>query len=377
MIKKILIFTSIVVLGLLSLQSQNVTNLCYDEEFTERISVNPDAKLNNLTILEKLKFIEKKYTQKHHVYFNRAGNATRDVYFLSHENMFPEWYTPPTIFKSDETGTKSYFTTHNQYQVDGWTGGLKTTTKLGEYKVNAKGEKYLEQRYSSLADQYYQTWNQKAQTDGFLPMNKYRYPTSRELDDMEREGFVVDVSGDLIKVSDSSIRLVWDTKQKVFNKQEIEAGSVVSTTRSYYKLDKVFNELLIHRKVVNTPGIFTHGDCYEMVTETIYENYDKVCMTKDLTLSSDELAAETENDSRNQLKVFPNPANDQLTVQIPIFEMKTTLQITNLDGEVLKLILVDKNAENHTFNVNNLPAGIYVIKCIQGNSNFSSKFVKL
>lgn len=377
MVKKLLIFTSIVVFGLMTLQSQNVNNLCYHEEFTERISVNPVAKLNNLTILEKLKFIEKKYTKKHHVYFNRAGNATRDVYFLSHENMFPEWYTPATIFKSDETGTKSYFTTHNQYQVDGWTGGLKSTTKLGEYKVNAKGEKYLEQRYSSLADQYYQNWNHKSQTDGFLPMYKYRYPTSRELDDMEREGFSVNVSGDIIRVSNPTITLVWDTKQKVFKKQEIEAGNVVSTTTTYYKLDKVFNELLIHRKVVNTPGTFTHGDCYEMVSETIYHSYDNKCLDKDMSLKSADALSVGENDNKNPLKLYPNPANDQLTVHIPLTEVKTTIQITNLDGEILKQRLIDKGVDYQNVNISSLPAGVYILKCIQGNSNFSSKFVKL
>jgi hypothetical protein len=96
----------------------------YTEEHSEKIAIANEVNLNTLNIIDKLKFKEKTLRQNYNVYFNLNGHQTVDAYFVSHENMFPKWYTPPLMIRTDEDGIKSYFSGNNPIMKDGWTGGL-------------------------------------------------------------------------------------------------------------------------------------------------------------------------------------------------------------------------------------------------------------
>lgn len=243
--KKIICFHLIMVLGgafVLSAQAPLVNNLCYDEAFTERISVVGDVDLSTLGILDKLKFRQKEYIKTHHEYFNSAGNAVHDVLFASHENMFPAWYTHPSTIRSDESGIKAYFAEQNEYLLDGWTGGSKGETVHGVYVESSKTKadgRYLAQEYSEQALKAYEAWNEKVDMEGFLPRFTFSYPSLGELKSLQDEGYDVSTSQDIIQVQDTSINLAWDIAEKIF------AGSI-SNPGALLKPSKPIMSTILH-----------------------------------------------------------------------------------------------------------------------------------
>ncbi len=74
------------------------------------------------------------------------------------------------------------------------------------------------------------------------------------------------------------------------------------------------------------------------------------------------------NDEQNQLVIFPNPTNSNLTIQTT--EKIETVLIYNTSGT-----LVQSEIKNN-FSVENLPAGIYFLKIQTANGIGTSRFVK-
>jgi hypothetical protein len=363
--------------GLLA-QAPVVNNLCYDEAFTERLSVVGDVGLPALGILDKLKFRKKEYIKNHHEYFNSAGNAVHDVHFASHENMFPAWYTHPSTIRSDESGIKAYFAEQNEYLPDGWTGGLKGETVHGAYVEASKTKtdgRYLAQEYSEQAFKAYEAWNEKVDMEGFLPRFTFSYPSRPELKSLKDEGYDVSISQDIIQVQDTSINLVWDIAEKIFARQHFEAGSIAKTVKTHYEYNSLFQEDLIQRVITVTPGFFENGDCYETVAQVIYTNYSDACGSQDgFTFGGNDGSSEATMPSL--LEVFPNPAEQQLSILIPSTDLGTALQIVNMAGEVLVHRQVDKGDRSFDIDISGMPSGIYLVKCVQGKDQYTSKFVK-
>ncbi|HFD32364.1 MAG TPA: T9SS type A sorting domain-containing protein [Gammaproteobacteria bacterium] len=356
-------------------QTQVVNNLCYDEEFTESISVVSDIDLSTLTILDKLKFKKKRYVKKHHEYLNSSGNATHDVHFVSHENMFPQWYVHPSTIRSDETGIKSYFTTQSEYLPEGWTGSIKSQTEHGQYIEDAQtGERYLFQWYSEKANQAYQSWNQKVISEGFLTKYQFSYPSNAELQELQNQGFEVLTTENIIRVKNSDITLAWDIGEKIFVKQFIESNSLVRTVKTYYEYVEEFGSDLIHKIVTKTPDTFDNGDCYETISVTVFNNYSQECTQENVSFRS--ANSEIQKTEISRLEVFPNPVNDRLKIIIPVAESPALVQVTNVNNE----LLIQRKAANGQatleIDVSEFPAGIYIVKCQQGKNNYSTKFVK-
>lgn len=202
----LLFFSLLGVINLLKAQDRLINNLCYEEDFTQKISVTSDIDLSTLSILDKLKFKQKKYVKEHHDYLNKNGNTTQDVHFVSHENMFPKWYKPPTTIRTDETGTKSYFTDNNKYLREGWSGGTRSKTEHGEYIQNVKtGERYLYLPHSKLANDYYGAKNIEMLENGALTKSAYRAPSITDIGNMRKSGVEVLQTKNLIKVENSTI----------------------------------------------------------------------------------------------------------------------------------------------------------------------------
>ncbi|MEI8048221.1 MAG: T9SS type A sorting domain-containing protein [Bacteroidota bacterium] len=88
-------------------------------------------------------------------------------------------------------------------------------------------------------------------------------------------------------------------------------------------------------------------------------------------------------DETMQLKVYPNPANEFVTVEIPEFSVTNTvtgfvtqqqfrplngelqLSLINLSGQIVKTEVFDASRRNHVLRVNTLPPGLYVIHLTQ------------
>ena len=356
-------------------QNQLVYNLCYDEEFTETISVVSGLETSTLTLLEKLKFKDKKYVKNHHEYINNSGMATRDIQFVSHENMYPEWYTPPSTIRSDNNGTKSYFATDNKYLSDGWPGGLIKFTEHGEYiEDESTGERYLAQPHSTKAKDAYEAWNNRVNTDGFLKKYTFSYPSEIELQSLQNDGFEVTKTNNILKVENASYILAWDVIEKIFIRQNIKRNAPIKTVKTYYQYNENFDTYLIDNVVTNTPKTFENGDCYETVINKTYSNYSSDC-SKLKRIGDKNKIREDEVEIINQLEIYPNPVIDQLIIKLPNSDLSSIIEVRNVLGD---LIIQRKVADQTSTNlkVSILPSGIYIIKVSQGKESYSSKFIK-
>lgn len=84
------------------------------------------------------------------------------------------------------------------------------------------------------------------------------------------------------------------------------------------------------------------------------------------------IGIEEANTNNFNFSVYPNPATDRLTVQLP-FDLRSKLQIVNVVGEI---VLEEEIEGSKTFSVENIAAGIYFAR-ITNENNFTSvrKFV--
>ena len=79
---------------------------------------------------------------------------------------------------------------------------------------------------------------------------------------------------------------------------------------------------------------------------------------------------------KNQLLVYPNPAIDKITIQLPKNENSNkTVEIYNATGNRLYETQTPENTIH--LNVKNYPSGMYLIKIITGQSNSVARFCKL
>jgi hypothetical protein len=74
-------------------------------------------------------------------------------------------------------------------------------------------------------------------------------------------------------------------------------------------------------------------------------------------------------DESDQISLYPNPANDMVTISGIITPV--TLEICNSGGEIVKTMIVEKGS----FNVGELPKGIYLIKINNGSELTVKKLV--
>ena len=79
---------------------------------------------------------------------------------------------------------------------------------------------------------------------------------------------------------------------------------------------------------------------------------------------------EIQNSTSNIL-VYPNPANDLLTIQLNSITENFTTEIFNTLGEKIY-----QSANNKTIDVSTFSQGMYFISVHQGNKILTAKFIK-
>ena len=83
-------------------------------------------------------------------------------------------------------------------------------------------------------------------------------------------------------------------------------------------------------------------------------------------------------DIRNQdlFRVYPNPTNGDLNIRINNYTGKVTIQVIDINGRIVnEYINEDFNIEK-TLNINNLQAGVYILKVSANSLNFTQKIIK-
>lgn len=351
-----------------------VNNLCHSTNRVEQIRVTEEIDIGTLSFLDKLLFQKKTLAQSHHEYLNTQSNAVQDISFASHENMYPQWWTPPVMSRSDESGIKSFHDGSSPHFTGGWPGGIVDTTAFGVYKEE-NGLKFYEQLYSDVALEAYQDHNQQVSLAGFLYKYLFAPPNAAVLLHLENEGCDVMVEGPLIVIEYRDLRLVWDVNEHIFATQITEDSAIVSTTSMYYEYVTDFNDYLLARRLEVIPGTFSNGDCYETVIETFYTDYAANC-------GPPSIGTRSENDeeplmAEQDMSLHPNPVNDQLQVRIPVsMEQASVLRVLDLNGSIIMERRLAPGQEQYSLNVRDLPNGMYLISVNQGSARFTSKFVK-
>jgi len=82
------------------------------------------------------------------------------------------------------------------------------------------------------------------------------------------------------------------------------------------------------------------------------------------------------NEDTNQLKVFPNPANEVLNINLQNNNIENCI-ITNALGQTVYNSANEINANYKIqLNISNLSAGVYFVKVRASNGSYNAKFVK-
>ena len=76
------------------------------------------------------------------------------------------------------------------------------------------------------------------------------------------------------------------------------------------------------------------------------------------------------------LKVYPNPSDDMLTIDLPS-ELENDINITVLNSQGKQIQTQMINAQNNTINVSNWQAGVYLIQVTHEDARIVKRFVKL
>lgn len=86
-----------------------------------------------------------------------------------------------------------------------------------------------------------------------------------------------------------------------------------------------------------------------------------------------------EADARKKFHLYPNPANDDVTIQLPAnFNGKTQVVVTDINGRqvINQQLFIQSSQINTVVSVKHLPAGIYNIRLENKDGSYSAKLLK-
>jgi hypothetical protein len=81
-----------------------------------------------------------------------------------------------------------------------------------------------------------------------------------------------------------------------------------------------------------------------------------------------------ENDLSHQFKIYPNPINDQLTIESEITDLKITL--ADITGKNQQIETILKNKSTNVISLRDLPSGIYFMTLYSNNETITKKIIK-
>lgn len=355
-------------------QEHNINCISHTEDRTTTIRITDDADLDALQVFEKLKFLKKKLSIAKSIYFNAQGNFNTTSKFISHKNVFPGWYIPPTENTSTENGILTYYDTDNPYLTGGWPGGGNNLDRSIEYGMDQNTRRrYGFRRYDQKLMQEYDIRNLQVQQSGLLTFYSFNPPDKQELEEFERLGYRIYTDKDIITVENTDLLLTWNLNQYTVTQTKYEAGSIIKTITSSYLYNQFFMDHLIANQQIVNYLLFTTGDCYEEVVNTYYHDYNNDCEYSNNTMPR----SADKTDSNFTLSIYPNPTDRYITIGLPPYNNRSTLEIRDLSG---KLIMSKSTLENETtltVDLSKYPSGVFLIRLIQGDTILSKKFVKI
>lgn len=345
-------------------------NLCYTESFVEKIKVSTLINTTTLSLQDKLRFTEKTFVKEHHEYLKNGTNPVHDIKYRYWTKIFPKWYKVADKIRIDESGTRSYFISNNQYLPGGWSGHTYTTTQHGYYGTGEfQGEeRFYHQDHTTQSLAAYNLHKQSIEIFGYFSKFRYFYPSAQMLTKFTQQGFTVIQNTNLIQVSNSEVSITWRLTEKTIIREHLVNSTVVKTIITKYKYFESVGQDLKYKETEITPDVLENGDCIEIVAETTFDDYNTKC--------SNEVAFRGSEKSvkMDEIRVVPNPASDFISLIIPTVDGVSNVTIISTTGQ---LMYSGESIDNSSqFDVSLYPAGLYLVQMNQGTKRYTTKFVK-
>lgn len=351
-----------------------IENICFDENFKERIRVSTSVDVTTLDVLEKLKFQVKTLNKRQREYRKTTGYPVRETTIRSWSKFFPKWYTVADRFKVDETGSYSYFITNNRLIPGGWVGSTDYVPEVGTYGTSetGKGERFYHVPFSNLQFEGYTEHTETVEKIGLLYKYRWTYPSVQVRTELMRQGFTVTVNTRYIRVERHDVVITYHLDRATIVMEYYEQQKLVRKVTSTFKYFDSLEQYLIWKTEEVKYETFENGACYEVVMETIYENYGFDCLEE----KDEDLSLRNSGKINTEFSVFPNPATEVITISLPEFEGRTFISVVNASGQELNHMFVSGNESTAQMDISTIPSGMYFVHVTQDDQTFVKKFVK-
>jgi len=353
----------------------NIKQLCFEENFKERIKVTTQLDVTTLTLLEKLKFKVKTLNKRQREYIKSTGYPVRETTIRNWSKFFPKWYTVADKFKVDETGTYSYFITNNRLIPGGWVGSTDYIPQIGTYGISEtqRGQRFYHVPFSSMAFEGFTKHTETVEKVGLLYRYRWSYPSLQVRTELMRQGYTVTVNTQYIRIQSREVVITYYTDKAIVVTEYYENQKMVSKVTDHFTYYNDIEQYLISKTIEIDYETFENGDCYEVVKETEYEEFAFDC---DEEKEEEGVTQTRSKEIVSDFNIFPNPASHMLNIVLPQFEGISHIQVISATGQEINDMYINSYQSEAQIDIYNLPTGIYFINLIQNDKTFSKKFVK-
>lgn len=351
---------------------RNVTQLCYREHIIEKVRTEKNLQTLSLTLDEKLLFRNREQTLYHSCLLDEEKLPVRTTYFENSQNVYPDWYQPPTYTIENVNGIRSWFTIDNSYLPGGWAGATFKETEHGSYQSDGRigGSRSFYMHHTSQSIQAYNKYAQYVASFGFLHDHVFTVPDKHILNTLASQGYEVLVSDDFITIRNEIINVNWKIREKSMLQVVRNENNETFITLTTYKFNESIGEYLKEKVIITEPIFFENGACAEKITEMSFSDYSLQCSPEaDFRIKNARSATSAVN-------LHPNPAGDFLNVTVPGFKGPVQIRVYSSQGIMVRHFSEDIN-EQLTLDTSLIPPGNYTITVYAGDLNWQSIFIKL
>jgi hypothetical protein len=137
-----------------------------------------------------------------------------------------------------------------------------------------------------------------------------------------------------------------------------------------YKFNESFGEFLKEKEITRETLTFENGNCAEKVMEITFSDYSLQCTPEFGFRVKKPISKE------DHISIYPNPANDFLTVTVPEYSGDIHIRMYSNQG-----LLVQRYSEQINnqvmLDISPLTPGNYTISIQAGSVSWQSSFIKL
>jgi len=366
---------------MLTIQAQNqitpisvpfVNSLCFTTSTSEGILFEDHIEIANLSIQDQLLIKEINYSHQHFEYFDDQGFPVEDKELMFHENLYPEWFIPASVYRSDVNGSTSIFTQMNDLISGGWAGATKSNSPVGVYKIDSQtGEKVHFIEHSLDSREAYNEYTETVRSLGFLENYVYPEPTQEVLNFLSNSGFSVTQTLDEIIAENLDLKMTWPNNDKIYLVEMFEHGVSLGKESNFYTYDNTFQQYLLKSTSVTITKSFSTGQDYMAYSIKLFEGYNETC-----SVPGNQVFRLANEKFVNEVTVKPNPCNDYTEIEFPYSDSKTKISLFDLTGKFLFIRNVDSADQNLRISTSDYPGGIYIVKVEQGEKLFTKKLIK-